>query len=234
MATPNDFDIVQQVNNERPELLQANTLATVTEFMSLLGPRLAERHPQWGYLSKTPAEKHITINGVDVAVDAFIYLSTQEVFDVISNGADPAYGPGVPCWNGPQEKREGNNWVQIAAAPPAPDSDLEERVTELEARVTDLEATVLDQADQLGVMKVQIANLESFVAQPLHAHGPVNLPIVLESLTSLRAKGDIDVAVKSGQAIPPNMSADSGLAHPLAVARWLKNRRNDPEDEGGS
>ena len=235
MTTPNDFDIVQQVNNEHPELLQTNTLATVQQFMSLLGPRLAERHVQWGYLSKTPAEKHITINGVDVAVDAFIYLATQEVFDVISNGADPAYGPGVPCWSGPQEKRDENNWVQIAEAPPTPDSDLEERVTTLES-------TVASQDVRIGALEKYTANLESSIAdlaaliqQPMRCHGPVDLPIVLESFTSLRAKGDINVAVEPGQAEPPVDTGDDGIAHPGALWRWLRNRRDpDPDEDGGS
>jgi len=64
--------------------------------------------------------------------------------------------------------------------------------------------------------------MDDFVANGLHAHGPINLPIVLESLTSLRCKGDIDVAVKPGQAVPPNMDSDDPPdAATIAILRKL-------------
>jgi hypothetical protein len=43
----------------------------------------------------------------------------------------------------------------------------------------------------------------------------------------LRAKGDINVAVKPGEAEPPADSGDSGVAHPGAVWRWLQNRKEE-------
>jgi len=64
--------------------------------------------------------------------------------------------------------------------------------------------------------------MDDLIAGGLHAHGPINLPIVLESLTSLRCKGDIDVAVKPGQATPPAMSADDPPdAATIAILRRL-------------
>ena len=93
--------------------------------------------------------------------------------------------------------------------PPAPEDE-----GELLARVEDLEARVLV--------------IESTLANGLHAHGPINLPIVLESLTSLRCKGDIDVAVKPGQATPPDMSADPPDAATIAILRRLLDRDEEP------
>ena len=76
--------------------------------------------------------------------------------------------------------------------------------------------------EEMDDLVQRVTNIESILANGLHAHGPINLPIVLESLTSLRCKGDIDVQVKPGQAVPPNMeSADPPDAATIAILRRL-------------
>jgi len=84
--------------------------------------------------------------------------------------------------------------------------------------------------DALVPVYAQLAALETAQAQPQRAHGPVDLPIVLRSLTSLRAIGDIDVEVKPGTATPPAASGSeaSDLATVVALKKLLA-RRDQPE-----
>lgn len=93
----------------------------------------------------------------------------------------------------------------------------------------------LTEAQVQAMIDAAVAPLASQIAvlsQPMRAHGPVNLPIVFESLTSLRCKGDIDVQVKPGQATPPpdTSSEPSDLAT-VVMLKKLVARRNEP-DEG--
>jgi len=104
-------------------------------------------------------------------------------------------------------------------APPPESGDvdaLKAWMTAIEARVTALE----DVSATMG------QEMDDFVANGLHAHGPVNLPIVVESVTSMRAKGDIDVQVKPGQAtLPPDTSSGgpSTVATILVLRKLLGN-----------
>jgi len=84
--------------------------------------------------------------------------------------------------------------------------------------------------DALVPVYAQLAALETAQAQPQRAHGPVDLPIVLRSLTSLRAIGDIDVEVKPGTATPPadTPSEPADLATVVALKKLLA-RRDQPE-----
>jgi hypothetical protein len=71
----------------------------------------------------------------------------------------------------------------------------------------------------------QMATMQEALAAPLRAHGPVNLPIVVESLTSMRAKGDIDVDVLPGTATPPaDTSGDAPDISGAALLLWLRKR----------
>jgi hypothetical protein len=101
---------------------------------------------------------------------------------------------------------------------PPPDS------SELAARVTALEEVSAAMGEEMDDLVQRVTVIETTLANGLHAHGPINLPIVLESLTSLRCKGDIDVAVKPGQAIPPDMSADPPDAATILLLRRLLDR----------
>jgi hypothetical protein len=94
--------------------------------------------------------------------------------------------------------------------------------SELAARVTALEEVSAAMGEEQDDLVQRVTAIEAALANGLHAHGPINLPIVLESLTSLRCKGDIDVAVKPGQATPPDMSADDPPdAATIAILRRL-------------
>jgi hypothetical protein len=103
----------------------------------------------------------------------------------------------------------------------------------LEARVTALEEVSAAMGEEMDDLVQRVTKIEHALMDGLHAHGPINLPIVLESLTSLRCKGDIDVAVKPGQATPPDMSAgDPPDAATIAILRKLFGEA--PPDEAGS
>jgi hypothetical protein len=71
-------------------------------------------------------------------------------------------------------------------------------------RIETLEDVVWDLVDMLTITG-------------LHAHGPVDLPIILEAGPSLRCKGDIDIAVKAGQATPPDMTPNPPDPRKLAL-----------------
>jgi hypothetical protein len=110
-----------------------------------------------------------------------------------------------------------------------PDSTTPPDSSELAARVTALEEVSAAMGEEMDDLVSRVTVIEHALANGLHAHGPINLPIVLESLTSLRCKGDIDVAVKPGQANPPDMSA----ADPpdLATIAILRRLLGDDEAE---
>jgi hypothetical protein len=112
----------------------------------------------------------------------------------------------------------GHEYVPVMSADssaPPPDS------SELAARVTALEEVSAAMGEEMDDLVQRVTVIETTLANGLHAHGPINLPIVLESLTSLRCKGDIDVAVKPGQATPPDMSADPPDAATIVLLRRL-------------
>jgi hypothetical protein len=79
-------------------------------------------------------------------------------------------------------------------------------------------------------LHTEIESLKTAMAQPLHAHGPVNLPIVMDSLTSLRCKGDIDVEVKPGTATAPPQTGGGGPSE-AATLVLLKKLLNRPEGQ---
>lgn len=146
MSAPNHFNIVQQTANQYPQLLQTNTLETIQEFMLILGPRMADADPGWGYLTKTPGEKHITLpDGQIVSVDSFIYGPTQQVVDCLSNAADPAYGPSTATWQ-EKEKRPENNWYPIkeydGGTDPTGDCNCQAELQDLQRQINDLNAKV--------------------------------------------------------------------------------------------
>jgi hypothetical protein len=120
------------------------------------------------------------------------------------------------------------SWYWIAGAEYSPVTDADSTAppdsSELAARVAALEEAYAAMADDL-------LEMQTILAGGLHAHGPINLPIVLESLTSLRCKGDIDVAVKPGQAQPPDMTDDPPPdAATIALIRHLIEIRGDERE----
>lgn len=127
------------------------------------------------------------------------------------------------------------SWYWIAGAEYAPvtgaDSTAPPDSSELAARVTALEEVSAAMGEEMDDLVERVQRIEHALQNGLHAHGPINLPIVLESLTSLRCKGDIDVAVKPGQAVPPNMdSPEPPDAATIALIRHLIEMRGDESE----
>jgi len=150
-SVPNHFHVIQQLANERPELLQQNTEASILEFMMEAGPRLKAEDPAWGYLTKTAAEKHLTLpNGQFIAVDAFCYQPTQQVVDVLTNAVETS-GSSGPAWQ-VKPKRDINNWYPITnessgggeggGGDPVKDQEQDQRIASLEQQVADLRGVV--------------------------------------------------------------------------------------------
>jgi hypothetical protein len=109
-----------------------------------------------------------------------------------------------------------------ATAPPSSGSLTEAQVQAM------IDAALVPRDARLAALEASVASLQAMIVQPLHAHGAVNLPIVVESLTSMRAKGDIDVDVLPGTATPPPPSSGEDLSG-AKVLLWLL-RREDAEE----
>ena len=205
----------------------------------------ATKDDHWGLLKKTGGA-----NAFGFAADVWLYdlqNGTAQVVDVVGNseGAPPPEGGPrgmpVPAW-GEKDIRSIAEWSEPLPpyepdgggdVVPPPSDDLTHRVEALESVVSSLSQQVAIHEAQLADKEARIAALEAQADQPLRAHGPVNLPIILESLTSLRARGDIDVEVTMGTATPPPPAEESDLS-PGKLWLWLKHRRDDGSEEGGS
>jgi len=116
--------------------------------------------------------------------------------------------------------------VTSAESPAPPESGdvdaLKAWMTATDARLAALEEVSAAMGEEMDDLVQRVTTIETVLHEGLHAHGPVDLPIVLRSLTSLRAIGDIDVEVKRGDAIPPDMSAaDPPDAATIAILRRL-------------
>jgi hypothetical protein len=242
LIAPNMQSEVQRTINEHPEIdtMNEEERGAVIDITDWRVNYNLDR--PWGRKARSNDPNNPNLN-----TDGMTFLRSDglfEIYDCIS-GIDgqsswEGYGPYAPGENGywhppmPVDDASGGGTQ--------PDySDLEARVTELEKTVSDLATnveTIGSSVESLGLemsnLAASVATIQHQIAQPLHCHGPVDLPIVLESISSLRAKGDINVAVKPGEAVPPPESSTNGPAHPLALWRWLQNRRSDDAEEGGS
>ena len=180
---------VQQTINEHPEIdtmdeAERGAIIDITDWRVNGG---IDR--PWGRKARNNDPNNPNLN-----TDGMTYLRPDglfEIYDCISGTNGQAtwdgYGPFVQGENGwwwpPQP---------VEDQPPVND-DYQEQLDVLSDRVETLETNY-------ALMEERLHKLET---QPLHAHGFIDIPTVVESLTSLRAKGDIDVAVTPGQAIPP-------------------------------
>lgn len=138
MSAPDHSMIVFATADEFSELLERNTEQSILQFMQILGPRLATKDANWGYLTKTPAEKHLVLpNGQFIAVDSFIYKPTQQVVDTLTNAIDP--GEAGPAWQ-EKPKRPDNNWYPIGgSAPPVPsECNCKVEIAELQRQINDI------------------------------------------------------------------------------------------------
>jgi len=238
LVAPNMQHEVQASIDAHPEIDTMDEEAR-GEIIDITARRINPAHGEkpWGRKARNNDPNNPNCN-----TDGMTFLRFDglfEIYDVIS-GTD-----GQSSWSGygPYAPGENGFWW-----PPNPvdddgngDSGGGEGLAALEARVDALEADVeiLQQqnatlTESNASLSERLAAVEHTQAQPFRAHGPVDLPIVLESLTRLRCKGDIDVDVKPGQATPPPVHEgdEPGLLDLLALKRLLGRRDDDGDEEG--
>jgi hypothetical protein len=242
---PNEYQLVCDVVGPRLKIVcdeedtRANTFWAVND-----GCHEARKYDtNWGLLIKT--------GGAQVesrAADVWLYNlgnNTAQVVDIVANAegaAPPEGGPRtapVPSW-GEKDIRQISEWVE-----PYPRSDGGESggeggegtdTSELAARVAALEEVVQTQGAELeavqasiGALDERLTTLETTIAQPSRAYGPIDLPVVMDGF-SLRTRGDIDVAVTPGEATPPPPpSGGSDLATLVLVKKLIARLRDDDE-----
>lgn len=145
MSAPDHSYIVHQTADEYENLLEINTEESILRYMQILGPRLATKDANWGYLTKSGGEKHLTLpNGQFIAVDSFIYRATQQVVDTLTNAVDP--GEAGPTWI-EKEKRPDNNWYPISGGsvePPSTECNCKAEIADLQHQIHNLSNQVAE------------------------------------------------------------------------------------------
>lgn len=220
LIAPNMQSQVQQTIDQHPEIDSMDEEAR-GEIIDITDWRVnggADR--PWGRKARSNDPANPNLN-----TDAMCYLRPDglfEIYDCISgvdgNATWDPYGPFMQGENGywwpPQE-------TEHAVDPLPPTEDYQQQLDALHDRLETLEINYAKLEERVTV-------IENALTEGWHAHGPVNLPIVLESLTSLRCKGDIDVDVKAGHATPPPDTGDDApdLAT-VVVLRRILDRRPD-------
>jgi len=102
---PYEFDIVQEVNNEFPHLLQQNTGATAGEFTERVVWELSRKDSNWGHVGKRPGQNQH--NGH--AIDAIMYRAVPDkVVDIIIGAGDET--PTNPAWG--EDISAGQPWME--------------------------------------------------------------------------------------------------------------------------
>jgi hypothetical protein len=219
---------VQQTINDHPEIDTMDEEAR-GEIIDITDWRVNHGLDKpWGRKARNndPANPNLNTDGMTFLRPDGLF----EIYDCIA-GTDgqsmwAGYGPFAPGENGywwpPQP-------VEDQPTPPTPPAgDLVQRVTALEVSVANLESSVHTLSDEMATLSSKVSSLEAAIAGGFHARGPANLAVVVESLTSMRAKGDIDVNVLPGQAPPPQAAPpDEGIN---GKALWLWLRRHQDED----
>lgn len=224
---------VQRTIDEHPEIDTMGDDAERGQIIDITARRInpGGGEKPWGRKARSNDPNNPNCNG-----DGMTFLRPDglfEIYDCIS-GVDgqsswEGWGPYAPGENGywwpPNPVEDGGEGGQSGT--------IEARIVALETQVATLAGQVSDLQGQSQNLDARIATIEAALAQGFHTHGPVDLPIVVESLTRMRAKGDIDVTVKPGHATPPPVSTDdSGPASILVIKRLLDRVR--PEDDEAS
>jgi len=207
---------VQQTINEHPEIDTMDDVARA-EIIDITDWRVnGGVEKPWGRKARNNDPNNPNLN-----TDGMTYLRPDglfEIYDCIS-GIDgqsswEGYGPYAPGENGywwpPQP---------VENQPPAPPSEnYDQQIADLTYRIENLEGQIEAQASEID-------KINQILVNGLHTHGPVDLPIVLESLTRLRAKGDINVAVKLGPAEEQSFDVESGEEVNVDTVRRLFDER---------
>jgi hypothetical protein len=224
LIAPNEEDEIARTMAEHPEIDTMDEEAR-GEIIQITAARLnGHRDRPWGRKARTdnPADPQLN-------TDAITYKRPDGLFEIIDviSGVD-----GSATWGECGAFADGENGYWYAV-PGDQQGGGGSGLEALAQRLDVLELEVEALGDQVAAHDQRLAALEAAAGQPLHCHGPVDLPIVLESLTSLRARGDINVAVTPGEATPPDPPSDSGtsLADVVVLKRVLDRIR--PEQTGG-
>jgi hypothetical protein len=199
MPPPNHLSVVQAVDAQFPQLLQANSRDTCREFLWRAMTALHAADAKWGFLSKSEGENHTVIPGVGrVSVDAIAYQGWDGVVDIMQSAGDGP-GTGGVGWS-VDDKKPDNVWVQPIPfvddgngggehiepppppPPPPPPSDILAAIEALQRRVGILEdrqdelAHFLSNADAaveaLGVRMQQLEDTPAGGQMPV-VHGTV-------------------------------------------------------------
>lgn len=221
------YDLVQQAYAE----LQAEgkiPMGNIEHDKGLITQRAGyysyERDSTMGVLSKPDGN-----NYQGYSVDILI-RTNGEYYDVVTD----QNGQAVPVNGGPDHDpnliaRWRKPTRELAQLPedgsggvvPPDDSELAARVAALEQTVTQLGTDMDSLGEQVQLLSSEVKALQDQLSGGFHTHGPVDLPIVVENWNRMRAKGDIDVQVSPGQAVPPTPSDQTFNAVDLAVLKKL-------------
>jgi hypothetical protein len=215
VSIPDDFAIVRAINDAHPHLLQKNDHDSVREFYWRAAWALHQHDPRWGMLSKSGGETGHEIDGAGrVAEDAVAYKDVTPIVDIIAGANNPPHA-GKATWQVVEQRRESNEWVkppqfpgtvtpkpeEPKPEPPKPTEDWGAKILALSKRVEAAEqsATAAQSAALMAIGKADAVerNVEKKLAEGLTATGKVDLPVVTEGWTRLRAKGDVTLKVKA-------------------------------------
>jgi hypothetical protein len=204
VSIPDHFHIVQDVNARFPVLLDHNTQETCGEFTELVVLALHAIDSNWGHVGKRPGQTQY--NGH--AVDAVMYRTVPDKAIDIIGGAENPFANGTPAWM--EVPSGGQPWMapvpvdDVTPKPeepkPQPAKDWSAEIAALSQRVEAAEqsATAAQSAALIAIGKAEAIerNVERKLAEGLTATGKVDLPVVNEGWTRLRAKGDVVLKVK--------------------------------------
>jgi hypothetical protein len=161
MDMPNEFELVEKTVSDFQRLINENSAQSITEWMQIMGSRLANKDSRWGFLTKEPGEHHITLpSGQDIAVDAFCWKDTGQVVDVLVNAIEPGV-PSRATWQ-PKPRRDWNKWFAIIDfVPPVDNGDNNADHTDLQRQINDLRKQFAAFMAQKPVVEGSIISLRS-------------------------------------------------------------------------
>jgi hypothetical protein len=212
VSIPDRFDVVSDINAKHPELLQQNTHDTIREFYHRVAWALHLSDPRWGMLGKQGGGQHQVIEGAGkVAEDAIAYAGLRPIVDIIVNAN--GNGPASAAWQVSELRRDSDEWIKPPRfvepdnptptpeqPKPQPAKDWSAEFAALSKRVEAAEqsAVAAQSAALIAISKAEAIerNVERKLAEGLTATGKVDLPVVNEGWTRLRAKGDVVLKVK--------------------------------------
>jgi hypothetical protein len=211
VSIPDHAYIVAAIEAQHPHLLQKNDHDSVKEFLWRAAWALHQHDERWGMLSKSGGETGHEIDGAGrVAEDAVAYKDAVPVVDIIAGANNPPH-KAAATWQVVEQRREGNRWVMPppfgGAVPPTPDppkspptEDWGAKLLAMSQRVEAAEqsAVAAQSAALMAISKAEAIEraVERRIAEGFTAKGAVDLAVVTEGWTRLRAKGDVTLKVK--------------------------------------